>query len=251
MNAQADYNGFFSFVYEAGSRLTLHRRYIRQFFSQVNLGITEKTKVLDAGCGGGRFALSLLEDLKKRNIEIIIDAFDKSEHMLRKAERCARRKKSEQNINLYQADGANLSYAREFKDGKISGATTSFADSLYDIVLCSGMLECIPQECVETAIDELVRVLKPNGLFVLSFVKDNGLGKIASEMLKFTLIDIGRVMKQFYEHGIQNFEEFHVRSHHPYLKELTGIYIGRKLPDECLKAEVQQSLNKQEESVRL
>lgn len=257
MEKQAKYGIVLSHFYELGSIITLHRRYIGQFFSQVNLGITDDTRILDVGCGGGRFHGGCLLALKKENkklgiksIRTQIDAFDISECMLKIAERRAKKRKFGDNVRLYKADSRNLSCAEEFIDGKVSRNTISIPDNYYDIVFCPGVFECLSQEGIESTIREVTRVLKPEGTFVFLYVKNNKLGRRASKLLRFNLIDKDAVFNQFDEHGIQNFEEFHVRSHHPYLKKLTGIYIGRKQPDSGLEAEVEQSLNKQEESVR-
>lgn len=258
MENQARYGIILSQIYEIGSIVTLHRRYIRQFFSQADLGITDDTRILDVGCGGGRFHASCLRSLRMKNrenriedIKTVIDAFDISDCMLRIAERRANKKKFRDNVQLYRADSCNLSCAEEFIDGRVSGNIIAFPDNQYDIVFCPGVLECIPQNKIADAVKEITRVLKPEGTLVFLYVRNNRLGRRATKVLRFKLIDLDAVFNRFYEHGIQNLEEFHVRSHHPYLKKLTGIYIGRKQLDSGLEAEVQQSLNKKEESVRI
>lgn len=224
-----EYGPILSFVYETGSLLMLHRRYIKQFFSQVNLGIKPGARVLDAGCGGGRFSLSLLASLKKKNIETVIDAFDISEEMLKKAEKRAKRVKLRQGIKLYYADSRNLAYAKEFIDGKVTEKTVSFQDNLYDVVICSGMLEHIPPEDTATTIEDLTRVLKPEGKFVFLFVRNNKLGRLTGKFFHCAqLIDEKNTIEQFYSSGIRDFEEFQVKSHHPYLKKVTKIYVGTK-----------------------
>jgi len=227
--AVQEYGPIRSFIYETGSLLMLHRRYIKQFFSQVNLGIRPGARVLDAGCGGGRFSLCLLANLKKKNIEAIVDAFDFSEEMLKKAEKRARRIKLSQDIKLYHADGRNLAYAKEFIDGKVTEKSVSFHDSLYDVVICSGMLEHIPTEDSEKTIEEITRVLKPGGRFVFLFVRNNKLGKLTGKFFGCErLIDENKTLDQFYRNKITDFEEFHVKSRHPYLKKVTKIYVGTK-----------------------
>ncbi len=258
MDVQAKYGPLLSQIYEIGSILTLHRRYIRQFFSQVDLGITDDTRILDVGCGGGRFHASCLRSLRIKNrdkgikdLKTVIDAFDISEYMLKIAERRAKRRQFRDNVRLYKADSCNLFFAQEFIDGRVSENAVILPSNHYDIVFCPGVLECIPRDKAEDAIAEIMRVLKPDGALVFLYVQNNKLGRRATQILRFKLIDKEAVFNKFYEHGLQDLEEFHVRSHHPYLKTLTGIYIGRKQPDSGLEAEVQQSLNKKEESIRI
>lgn len=223
------YGPILSALYETGSVITLHRRYIKQFFSQVNLGIQNGAKVLDAGCGGGRFALCFLANQEKKSIDALVDAVDLSENMLKKAEKRARRIKLKQKINLYHADCRNLSYAKEFIDGKVTEKAISFRDNQYDVVICSGMLEHIPPEDSEKTIEEITRVLKPGGRFVFLFVRNNKLGKLAGKFFRCErLIDEKKTLDQFYRNRITDFEEFHVKSHHPYLKKITKIYVGTK-----------------------
>jgi SAM-dependent methyltransferase len=43
-----------------------------------------------------------------------------------------------------------------------------FEDELFDVVLCLGVLEYVPD--LDRAFDEVVRVLRPNGMFVFSML---------------------------------------------------------------------------------
>lgn len=218
------YGPVFSLIYELGSRYSTHRQYLKKFLSQADLNISKETSILDAGCGSGRLAVSLLSKLKKEgNIETRVHGVDISMPMLKIAEKNALKKKVRQNLTLYQADGQNLSYAHEFIDKEKNGNIVAFKDDTYDIVMSSGLLECVPQP--DLAIKEMQRVLKPGGIMILSVVNDNNLGKLASKMLGFNLVP-----KEYFINNFDKitFKEFKVDTKNFYMKHLKSIYVGVK-----------------------
>ena len=225
MKQPKSYGPVFSKIYELGSRYSTHRQYLRKFLSQAELPIADDTIVLDSGCGSGRLAVSLLSKLKKEgNIETRVHGVDISLPMLKIAEKNAIKKKIRQNLSLYYADGQNLSYAHEFKNKGKNGNIVAFNDSSYDIVMSSGLLECVPQP--DQAIKEMQRVLKPGGMLVLSVVNENKLGKLASKMLGFNLIPKEYFMNNFDK---IKFTEFKVDTKNFYMKHLKSIYVGTKI----------------------
>ena len=210
-----------SYLYELGIRVTGHKHYYDQFFSQANLRINDMDNVLDAGCGGGLLAVGLLNEyVKKRNINAIVHAFDISPSMLNLAEANILRNMVRENIRLYRANGQDLSNVEEFGTGN----KTSFHDDSFDLVMSSGMLEYVPEP--EKAICEMMRVLKPERQLVLSFVNDSLLGRIASRLWKFKILPKEYLFEQFY--GIKDFQKFDVDSYNFYMKSLKSIYIGQK-----------------------
>ncbi len=121
----------------------------------VTVDITElklqpKSVVLDAGCGTGRHMRELMKipDLK-------IVGIDKNEKDLREA-------------------GQSLKDLREIfgypnNDSSVMKADVNklpFANETFDCVICSEVLEHIPQH--HNALQELVRVLKPQGNLIIS-----------------------------------------------------------------------------------
>jgi len=219
------YGPFFSMIYEIGSRYSTHRQYLKKFLSQAELQIDKDTNILDAGCGSGRLAVSLLSKLRKEgNIETKVHGVDVSKFMLKIAEKNALKKKVRENLTLYCADGQNLSYAHEFKNKDTNGNIIAFADDSYDIVMSSGLLECVPDPYM--AIKEMQRVLKPGGIMVLSVVNKNKLGKLASKMLGFNLVSTEYLMQHFDK---IRFTKFKVDTKNFYMKHLKSIYVGTKV----------------------
>lgn len=105
-------------------------------------------KVLDAGCGAGRFSI----ELAKLGCEVTL--FDLSEEQLRIAKAKVEESHLESRINAYiQGDIRDLSI--------IPGNT-------YDLVLCYGAPLSYILEGREEAVAELVRVTKENGTVAIS-----------------------------------------------------------------------------------
>ena len=196
-----------------------------KFLSQADIHISKDASILDAGCGSGRLAISLLAKLRKEgNIETKVHGADISLPMLRIAEKNAEKKKVRQNLRLYQADGQNLSYALEFKNKSTNGNIFAFADNAYNIVMSSGLLECTPEP--DLAIKELQRVLKPGGTMILALVNNNNLGKIASKLLGFNIMPKEYILERF---DNVRFQEFKVNTKNFYMKHLKSIYVGTKI----------------------
>jgi ubiquinone/menaquinone biosynthesis C-methylase UbiE len=140
------------------SKKDLHELWVKTYYSGRNIKFYElafekifqiikvkkNSKFLDAGCGNGIHSIKLAE--KSNNITSI----DFSDEALK----LARGKINEQNVS----ESITL-----MKENMLS---LSFNDSVYDSILCWGVLMHIPD--IEKALFELSRVLKPNGYLVLS-----------------------------------------------------------------------------------
>ena len=111
------------------------------------LKLQPKNVVLDAGCGTGRHLreLAKIPDLK-------IVGIDKNEKDLNDASRSLQETPNAATNNFYvmKADINML----------------PFADEAFDCIICSEVLEHIPQH--HDALQELVRVLKPQGNLIIS-----------------------------------------------------------------------------------
>lgn len=114
------------------------------------LPLTPGSRVLDAGCGGGRH---LSEAFRHHDVDVV--GIDMCQQDLVKARNTLR------------------VMHREGEDGGGDGLVTRsdithlpFADGSFDIVICSEVLEHIPAHL--TAINEIVRVLKTGGFLVVS-----------------------------------------------------------------------------------
>jgi len=138
----------------------LHMEFIREF-------IKKEMKVLDVGCGAGRFSAEFakmgaavtLADISPGQIDI------------------AKKKFSENNLladDFIVTDLKNM----------------SFENSSFDIVVCYGAALNYLLESTEQGISELVRVLKPGGMIFISVVSRWGVQPILfSSMLKDNLAE--------------------------------------------------------------
>ena len=106
-----------------------------------------KRKVLDVGCGTGRDLSLLLREGK--------DAYgvDGVREMLEQAEDALQSEGLDCTGRLFQAELPDLGI---------------FADSEFDGVLCSAVLQHLPDERIFDAVYSLRRVLKPNGVLLVS-----------------------------------------------------------------------------------
>lgn len=111
------------------------------------LNLTKGSLVLDAGCGSGRHLRGLagIPGVKYFGIDKKLEDLDKAVASLRETPGAA-----PDNYFITRADVKNLPFATVF----------------FDCVICSEVLEHIPEH--EEALKELVRVLKPHGSLVIS-----------------------------------------------------------------------------------
>ena len=124
------------------------------------LGVTENAMVLDAGCGIGAHAIRLA----RRGF--LVQGVDVSESVLALARENIRSKQLETRIRVQRENLLGLSFASE----------------TFDVVLCWGVLMHIPS--VDRALSELARVLKRQGLLVVSETNMYSLQAIVFRSLK-------------------------------------------------------------------
>ena len=224
------YDGLVATIYELGSRATGHSRFPKTFFKQAGLPPLPDTKpirVLEAGCGTLRWTLGLTEALQKQGKlnDVIIDAFDASERMLRTAEKKADKKGIWSKVQLWLADGQNLSRdARAFYGGQVNGMYKTFHKENYHIGITSGLLEVIPNW--RSAIKDFNERIMPSGYIILSLVNNNPTGDLASKTLRFKIRKAKDVLPEF--EGVE-FQKIPVKTFTGYMEKLKTIYVGKKL----------------------
>lgn len=116
------------------------------------LNIFPGSKILDIGCGEGRHIAKAWEQPGNTCI-----GADRSHQDL-----IACRDK----LILHEAFSSSASYPSTWALSAADITTLPFPDHIFDIVICSEVLEHIPNE--EAAISEIIRILKPGGTLVIS-----------------------------------------------------------------------------------
>lgn len=145
-------NSFFSYFFNRRLKIVFN------FLENCN-----RATVLDVGCGPGMMAKHSIE----RNFEFF--GIDISEKMI---DAC---------INQF----GHLN-STHFSVGKIQNL--EFPDSFFDVVLCMGALEYVDRDEIDSALSEMLRVLKPDGLLVMSLMNEKSFftwnRKIKNSILK-------------------------------------------------------------------
>lgn len=109
------------------------------------LQLSENSRILDVGCGAGRFAY----EVAKRGYNVF--GMDYSHGMIVKASKICNRE--------HELDAA-------FLQGDIE--TLPFQDSSFDVIVCLGVVTYLKSE--DKALQELARALKPGGVLAISIV---------------------------------------------------------------------------------
>lgn len=146
-------------------------RYYDLAFADIvkTIGADSKTSLLDAGCGFCHHTVRLARS------DAQITAVDFSPAALVEAEATLKRTNLTEQVKLEQADLTKL----------------SFPDQSFDAVVCWGVLMHIPE--LESALQELVRVLKPGGILVLSENNMKSLDvRVRERMIDFAKKVVGR-----------------------------------------------------------
>lgn len=134
-------------------------------------------RVLDVGCGAGRVAVALAE----RGFRV--EALDTEARVVEQAQKFAAR------------SGVEVS----FFVGDFQNADPRFPDEGYDAVVCSEVLEHV--ERWRDVVDNVRRVLKPGGLFILTTPNDpkqfSVLDEYAGHVRRFRWADLASALSGF------------------------------------------------------
>ncbi|GBO51721.1 hypothetical protein APA_1564 [Pseudanabaena sp. lw0831] len=135
---------YYSTAYKDGS-------FFSYFFNQRleiifdSLNKYDRATILDVGCGPGMMAEYCIE----KGFEFF--GIDISEKMI---EECVN--------NFGHASSTHFSVGKLQK--------LEFPDAFFDVVLCMGALEYVEQDEIEDALSEMIRVLRPDGLLIMSLI---------------------------------------------------------------------------------
>lgn len=114
-------------------------------------------RILDAGCGNGRYTRFLL---READPDALVMAFDYSQQMLHRA----RRRLAGDRVTFVAADLTRLPYA----------------DAVFDAAVCGWVLEHLPDP--QPGLRELARVLRPGGKLLLLATEDTLTGALCSRL---------------------------------------------------------------------
>lgn len=148
----------------------LHRRWLRMSGGEaqaaleaaVRVEITPKSRLLDAGCGTGRFARRLLAEGVTPG-----------------------------QITLLEPAGAMLAHCADLPVEKTRGRleAMAFHDASFDIVTCAWALETVLEP--NAALGELCRVLRPGGLLCLTFCAEKTSRSVLDWLMQKRLVSRG------------------------------------------------------------
>src|SRR5437773_596443 len=114
-------------------------------------------RILDAGCGNGRYSRVLL---READADAFITGFDISQRMLIRA----RRRLNTPRVSHVSADLTRLPYP----------------DAFFDAIVCGWVLEHLPDP--GPGLSELARILQPGGKLLLLVTEDTLTGSMCSRM---------------------------------------------------------------------
>jgi ubiquinone/menaquinone biosynthesis C-methylase UbiE len=154
---QHHYDGLAGKLTHVTGILTLHAVLAGRVFRPTAFDVRGCRRILDAGCGNGRYSKNIL---RWADPEAFVTAFDLSQSMLRRAYRRLRGTR----LSYVAADVTRLPYPDEF----------------FDCVVCGWMLEHLPDPA--PGLRELSRVLQPGGKMLLMVTEDTVTGAVCSRM---------------------------------------------------------------------
>jgi SAM-dependent methyltransferase len=137
--------------------LTGHETFAGSLFRPSAFDIRGCKRILDAGCGNGRYSRFLL---RRADPDATVTAFDLSGRMLRRAQ-------------------------LRLKSGRVSFAVADltrlpYPDAYFDAAICGWVLEHLPDP--RLGLQALARVLKPGGKLLLLTTEDTLLGHCCRRM---------------------------------------------------------------------
>ena len=158
-----------------------YRDSVAKFVKSLNLEIDENSLVLDAGSGTGIVTLGF-SDTGYKPAKIV--ALDLSFNSLKVSR--------EQFVKDKKTDSENICAVQ----GNI--LKMPFEDASFDLILTCGVLEYVP---LDEGLEELSRVLKPNGKLILIPIKPSFVGSVLEILYKFKIHpieDVKKISRQFF-----------------------------------------------------
>lgn len=154
---QNHYDGFAGALTSVTGLLNGHEALAGKLIRPGAFDIRGCKRLLDAGCGNGRYTSFLL---RQADPDASITCFDYSQKMLRRA----RKRVRSDRVTHAAADLTRLPYA----------------NASFDAIVCGWVLEHLPDPSM--GLSELARVLKPGGKLLLMCTEDTLSGAMCSRM---------------------------------------------------------------------
>src|SRR6266496_2502049 len=154
---QHHYDGFAGKLTHVTGILTGHAVLAGSVFRPKAFDVRGSRRILDAGCGNGRYSKNIL---RWADGDAFLTGFDLSQSMLRRA----RRHLKNPRVSFAAADVTRLPYP----------------DDWFDCVVCGWMLEHLPDP--QPGLRELARVLQPGGKMLLMTTEDTLAGAMSSSL---------------------------------------------------------------------
>jgi ubiquinone/menaquinone biosynthesis C-methylase UbiE len=154
---QDHYDGFAGKMTRVSGFFSGHEALAGQVFRPHAFDLRGCKRILDAGCGDGRYTRQIL---RRAHPEALVAAFDLSWRMLVRA----RRRLKNSRVYHVSADLTRLPYQ----------------DGFFDAVVCGWVLEHLPDP--GPGLRELARVLQPGGKMLLMTTEDTLTGSMCSSL---------------------------------------------------------------------
>ena len=154
---QRHYDGLPGALTAVTGLITGHEALAGKLISRQGFDVRGCKRILDAGCGNGRYTKFLL---READPDALVTACDYSQQMLHRARRRLRSARATQ----VASDLTRLPYA----------------DGVFDAVVCGWVLEHLPDP--RPGLRELARVLRPAGKLLLLATEDTLTGAVCSRM---------------------------------------------------------------------
>ena len=154
---QSHYDGIAGKLTGFTGLITGHEALAGKVFKNKAFDLRGCKRILDAGCGNGRYSRFIL---KQADPDALVTGFDLSQRMLKRA----RRRVRDPRVSFASADLTHLPYA----------------DGCFDAVVCGWVLEHLADP--RPGLREVARVLRPGGKFLLMTTEDTLAGSMCSRM---------------------------------------------------------------------
>lgn len=167
------------YIEKAEERGIIHRDYGAHFFRwSFALNFVERDmKILDLGSGDGMLAQVLYVNKYKPSEYIAIDIKDKT-------------------LDIVKSRKTNFPIRAICQD--VRKQKLPFNDKYFDRIFCFEMIEHFEKDYLPFVLSEVNRVLKDDGIFLLSTPNYDGIHKAANHIHEYTEEELEIILKQFF-----------------------------------------------------